>query len=208
MTDERSSARDLFVLTADADMSATMQGLLRRATDLGIRSIDFTVERHLNRDPGCRLRASHWLRPHIQDYSYALVLLDRHGCGSPASREQIQADVEQDLRRNGWLDRSKAIVIDPELEAWVWSSTNSAATVLGWNAHVELRRWLATRGFWPPRTAKPPAPKNAMKSVLEFKRIRNSSTIFEDLASAVELDMCVDPAFSELKETLSTWFPA
>ena len=199
---------DLFVLTADADASATMRQLLGRATDLGIRRIEFDVDRHLQRDPGCRVRASDWLRPHIQNYAYALVLFDRHGCGSQAPREQIQAEVEHDLRRNGWSERSKVIVIEPVLEAWVWAGTESVARVLGWEAHQDLREWLRTRRLWPARVAKPPRPKDAMKSVLECKQMRHSPRIFEDLASAVELDMCVDPAFGELRDTLARWFPA
>ena len=199
---------DLFVLTADADTSATMKELLRRATDLGIRRIEFRVDRHLQRDAGCRVRASQWLRPHILDYAYALVLFDLHGCGSQAPREEIQAEVEHDLRRNGWPERSKVIVIEPELEAWVWTGTESAARVLGWEEHQDLREWLRGRRLWPARLAKPPRPKDAMKSVLEFKQIRHSPRIFEDLASAVEFDMCADPAFGELRETLARWFPA
>ena len=199
---------DLVVLTADADTSATMRELLRRTTDLGIRRIEFSVDRHLDRDPGCRVRASHWLRPHIQNYAYALVLFDRHGCGSQAPREQIQAEVEHDLRRNGWSERSKVIVIEPVLEAWVWAGTESVARALGCEAHQDLREWLRTHRLWPARVAKPPRPKDAMKSVLEFKQKRHSPRIFEDLASAVELDMCADPAFGELRETLTRWFPA
>ena len=32
----------------------------------------------------------------------------------------VLVNVETDLSRNGWADRTKAIVIDPELEVWVW----------------------------------------------------------------------------------------
>lgn len=55
--------KDLFVLTADADMQAAMEALLSaRRRALGIRSIDFTVERHTQRDAGCRSRSADRLR--------------------------------------------------------------------------------------------------------------------------------------------------
>ena len=55
------------------------------------------------------------------NFEYALVVLDRVGCGAAAPRKEIQHAVEHDLSANGWRDRSKAIVIDPELETWIWN---------------------------------------------------------------------------------------
>jgi hypothetical protein len=44
--------RDLFVLTADADMQVVFRALLARPSDLQIRPISFEVDRHPNRDSG------------------------------------------------------------------------------------------------------------------------------------------------------------
>ena len=67
----------------------------------------------------------------------------------PGTREEIQEEVEIGLTRNGWEGRSKAIVIDPELEVWVWSRSPIVAEVLGWDTDIEaLRRWLESEDLW------------------------------------------------------------
>ena len=201
--------RDLYVLVADLDMLQTMEGLLSRAPSFGIRPIHYTVGRHLRRDPGCRTEASQYLRGYISDYKYALVVLDRNGCGAFASREEIQHAVESDLSANGWRNRSKAIVIDPELETWVWNGSNSVPKVLGWAGGYEgLRAWLATQDLWPSGSNKPPDPKEAMRAALRKVRRSVSARLFGQLAESTTLRHCQDSAFSELKDTLQHWFPA
>lgn len=101
-----SQQKDLFVLVADQDMYQAMQKLLARGDSLGIRSIRYSVDRHLRRDPGCRTDASRYLRNHIRFYRYALVVFDREGCGDAAPRGVIQQNVERSLERNGWRGRS------------------------------------------------------------------------------------------------------
>ena len=110
--------KDLFILAADADIEATMRGLLRRRQHaLGIRSIEFTIKRHWDRDPGCRRTAAMFASGYVSDHEYALVLFDKHGSGDEGTaRQGIQNAVEEELCRAGWKDRSKAIVIEPELE--------------------------------------------------------------------------------------------
>lgn len=125
--------KDLFALVADQDMVETTKALLKRHQGLGIRPIEYTVERHLRRDPGCRGDAARRLRPHLHQYDKAVVMFDKHGCGrEDSSREAIQREVERDLASNGWRDRAKAVVIDPELEASVWAGSNIVTQPLGW----------------------------------------------------------------------------
>ena len=114
-----------------------MKGLLVRTDSIDIAPMDFEIRRHVNRDSGCRTNAANFLRPYLRAYHYALVIFDRHGCGSRGTREEIQEEVEIDLTRNGWEGRSKAIVIDPELEVWVWSRSPIVAEVLGWDTDFE-----------------------------------------------------------------------
>ena len=105
--------RDLYVLVADQDMRETMLKLLGRSKSLGIRPVTYTVERHLNRDPGCRTDALRYLHPRASKYRRALIVFDKEGCGrESATREEIQREVEQDLACAGWRQRSKVIVID------------------------------------------------------------------------------------------------
>ena len=202
--------KDLFVLVADQDLLETMKSLLERPESLGIRPIEYGIDKHLQRDAGCRSDASRRLRPYIGSYRYALVLFDKHGSGrDDESRQDIQDKVEKDLSCNGWENRSKAIVIDPELEAWVWSTSNHVPGILGWeHNYAELKDWLSKSQLWPSDAMKPPDPKKAMKAALREKKRQLSASLFGQLAASVTLHGCADPAFNELRKTLQGWFPA
>jgi len=201
--------KDLYVLVADQDMLQTMEHLLRRGPSLEVRSIEYAIAKHLHRDPGCRSNAAQYLRRHSHQYKYALVMFDKHGCGDKNSREEIQRDVEDELFRNGWRDRSKVIVIDPELETWIWTASNRMPQVLGWQhgGYVGMKRWLASKGLWENNSAKPAEPKRALRAVLKEIGRRSSSSLFGKLAASVTLHGCEDPAFIELRDTLVHWFP-
>ncbi|MYA89911.1 MAG: hypothetical protein F4X97_15910 [Boseongicola sp. SB0662_bin_57] len=203
--------KDLFVLAADADIEATMRDLLnRRRPALGIRDIKFTMIRHMHRDPGCRREAAKVASSYINDHECALVLFDKDGSGDEGTERQlIQNAVEEDLRRSGWENRSKAIVIEPELETWVWSASANVGKVLGWNeGTVELRKWLGEQGLWPDDNAKPPNPKSALERAMKRKNLSPNALTFKALAERVSLQNCQDPAFLEVRETLQGWFPA
>lgn len=203
--------KDLWILVADADIEATMRGLLtHRQAALGIRSIEFTIMRHLQRDPGCRRQAVSTARGYLNDHKYALVLFDKVGSGDEgAERQRIQHAVEGDLRRSGWGNRSKAIVIEPELETWVWSASANVGKVLGWNEGTGvLRDWLRDHHLWPEDEAKPPDPKSALRRAMRVKNRSPTAVTFMTLARRVGLSACEDPAFREVRETLQGWFPA
>jgi hypothetical protein len=123
---------DLLLLVADVKMESSFRGLLERPQSLGIRPIQARVYRHPRRDPAvyreCHdfLRSRQWVSPH------ALVIFDREGCGSEASRQVLEDEVETRLAQNGWKGRSAAVVIDPELKAWVWSGSPHVDEALGW----------------------------------------------------------------------------
>ena len=199
---------DLFVLAADRDMANALEGLLSRSGDLGIRDVAFDVRRHPDRDSGCRTGSVEHLRPYLNRYDHALIVFDRHGCGDDRPRQDIQRYVEDGLARNGWERRAKAIVIDPELEAWTWSTSPAVSRILGWgDQYSALRRWLESQKLWPRGRSKPPDPKKAMRKAMQNKRVRRSSRQFSGLAKDVDFNGCQDPAFNELRQTLQAWFP-
>lgn len=205
-------AVDVVVLVADKDLEEAATALLRRTDDLGLGSFRFEVRRHPNHDGGCRTGAAHFLRPFLQRYRRSLVLFDRDGCGSDRPREEIQGGVEADLSRNGWADRTKAIVIDPELEAWVWGDLAQTSRTLGWEEDAAgLRRCLRSRRLWERHGTKPSDPKAAMRTAMEcaprVRRRKRSARLFAEIAGAAAVDDCRDPAFNELKRTLRAWFP-
>ena len=93
--------RDLIVLAADLDLVETMKALVARPGDLGIREIGCHVDKHRFKDPGCRNDPSTPLRPYIAEFAHALVVFDKEGSGSDASREEIQHNAERTWHATG-----------------------------------------------------------------------------------------------------------
>jgi hypothetical protein len=204
-----SEALHLVVLVAGADEKAAIEKLLaERAHSLGIRRLRVRVLKHPRRDPGCYQEAPDVLRPFVTLAQRALVVFDREGSGQEErDARAIAADLRARLARSGWDQRAAVIVIDPELEAWVWSDSPHVKATLGWtDRRLSPRQWLAARGEWPAERAKPPRPKECLEAVLRKTTRRFSSAIFAELAGRVSLEHCVDPAFRELGETLREWF--
>jgi len=201
---------DLVCLAADENMRQTLESILKRHQSLGIRAIRTQVYKHPGRDPGCYRQSPNFLRNHIDKAEHALVVLDQEGCGADQSmtREQIERDIEDRLRSNGWPDnRSAAIVIAPELETWVWSDSPHVAELLGWKPQSrELSAWLEQKGYLQPDERKPRRPKEAVEAALRFAKKPRSSSIYKQLAEVASLTGCVDPSFTKLKQTLGAWF--
>jgi len=203
-----SGAFDLLVLTADRDTAFALEGLLQRPDSLGIRPVNRQILTHPRRDPAV-LRQSHdFLRPFLRKASFALVVLDRQGCGDEgATRTVLETRVEKLLEQNGWRERCAVVVIDPELEAWVWSDSLHVDAVLGWPCQGrDLRTWLLERQFLQPGQLKPASPKEAVEAALREARRRRSSSIYRELARKVGFARCVDPAFLKLVAVLQSWF--
>jgi hypothetical protein len=198
---------DLVVLVADKNMSTAIAAILTNHDRLRIRSVDFRGPYlHPKRDPGVYNLAHDFLRPFQQQASNALVVFDRDGCGSPQTRDQLEADVEARLSQNGWSGRSAAIAIDPELENWVWSDSRHVAEALGWN-HTELRTWLVASGRQPEGARKPLNPKETIEQALRQKNIPRSSAVYRQIAERVSFERCADPTFLKLCIVLRRWFP-
>lgn len=202
--------KDLVVLTADRNMEYALKGILSRTDSLGIRnlSVDYLV--HPENDPGCLHRSHDFLKSFTRQYHYALVILDRDGCGQETkSRELLESAIEARLVDSGWEDRARAIVIDPELEAWIWSRSPQLDSILGWQGKSpDLRTWLHRKSFVADGQIKPADPKSALEQALRTVKKARSSSIYLNVAQRVSLDRCVDAAFNRLKQTLKQWFPA
>lgn len=209
MTQARPGLIDLVILVPDRNTEAAIKGILGRSRSLGIRNITFEVFVHPERDPGCYNRRSHdFLRSMAGRYAHALVVFDKAGCGQESQeRISIERNVEDNLRASGWGDRAAALVIDAELEAWVWTDSTHVPECLGWQGHMEdLRKWLDAKGLWPARSVKPPDPKRAMEQVLVEARKPRSSSIYLALAQRVSFQRCSDRAFRKLRLVLGKWF--
>lgn len=205
---------DLIVLVADKDMEQTVIGLLKkRLPALGIRALTFQILVHHEHDPGCLLRAHEMLRPYASRCRHALVMFDREGSGKEhdksnkkgKTRAELEQEVEKRLSQAGWEDRAAAVVIDPELEIWVWSQSQHVEQQLGWH-QGGLRDWLVQQELLGANELKPSDPKRAFLQALQKARKPRSPAIFSKLASAVSFETCTDEAFRKLRQTLIRWF--
>lgn len=96
MTDNRQYDKDLVVLAADKDMEFTMKGILHRPHSLGIKPISFETYRHPQKDPGCLQEGHDFLRPFVNKFRHALLMLDRRGCGKEnMGRERLEEEIEK-----------------------------------------------------------------------------------------------------------------
>lgn len=201
--------KDLVVLTADRNTQFALRGIVSRSNALGIRHIDADYFVHPQRDPGVLGDAHDFLRIYLRLYRYALVILDREGCGrEEKTREDLEKQLQENLERNGWKDRSAAVAIDPELEIWVWTPSDHVPAILGWKGnYASLKSWLTEKNFLQPGQPKPCRPKEAMEAILRERRIPRSSALYQELAQKVSFMGCTDPAFCKLRDTLQRWFP-
>ena len=199
---------DLAVLVPDRNMEAAVRGLLSRGRALGLRRLRFEIYVHVERDPGCFLRGHDFLRPMAGRFAHGLILLDRVGTGQERkTREELEKLVMTRLAASGWGDRAKAIVLDPELEVWVWSDSPHVDRCLGWaGRRPNLRAWLCTEGTWPEGASKPEDPKAAVEHALRRVGKPRSSAVYEGLATSVSLTNCADPAFLQFRQWLAEWF--
>ncbi len=105
----------------------------------------------------------------------------------------------------GWSD---VIVIEPEVEAWVWSDSPHVDACLGWHGRQpSLRHWLMHEGLMEPGGIKPRDPKEAFRRAVEETRTVPSSALFGKLARTVSVERCTDDAFNRFRQRLCSWFP-
>jgi hypothetical protein len=201
--------QDLVVLTADKNMQFALRGALLRAEALGIRPITFDFRVHAGRDGGARSSGADVLRSERRRFGCALLVLDFDGCG--ASAGQTPDDVESELDSQlelVWGGQAKAIVIDPELETWVWGSNNALHAALGWPLQEPVRDWLLRKGYTIGANGKPDQPKEAFKALVPVHQMPRSSALYESITEKISLASCKDASFQRLRQTLQRWFPA
>jgi hypothetical protein len=199
--------KDLIVLAADKSLQLVMQSLLGRFADLRVREISFDAVIHVRRDPGVCLDAHNFLRPLLRGYGNAVAICDWHGCGQEArSRQEIESRIEENLFANGWGDRAAAIVIDPEIENWIWGDWRATSRILNWRGDQDLRQWLIEKSLLGPSDAKPHDPKGAFKSALRCVDKRWSSAFHQQIATEARFEGCIDAAFLKLRSVLHGWF--
>lgn len=200
---------DLVCLLADKCIEAAIVEVLRRPEALGIRAIQFEAIVHPRRDPGCFLEAGDLLAGYTARAEHALVVLDLDWTAPTKIGADLERQLEESLQKVGSAGWARAVVIDPELEAWVFSDSPHVATALGWPESVgTLRAALEAQGLWKGGQSKPHDPKAAVDWALRRARVPRSSSMYRELAKRVSLRNCEDRSFKRLTDLLRGWFGA
>jgi hypothetical protein len=200
---------DLIMLVPGKDEHECFDALLSsRRQSLGIRVVRYQILVHPRRDSGCFQEAPVVLQPFLNRANACLVVLDHEGSGQegrPAS--DVGDDLKQRLKDSGWKDRAEVLVLEPELESWVWSDSPHVDEILGWaERQPDVRQWLKKRGLWTQGDLKPARPKECLQAALRQVSVRRSSAIYRELAKRVGLERCQDPAFHAFKRIVQAWF--
>lgn len=211
--------RDCVFFVADSTMRQALLGFLTRADafkgyNLGTAPFRFDPNEDLfssaTLDPGTYTTGEELLRPFQATHRRAVLILDAEWDGSPGA-ETIRTDLTARIAKTGWVaDAYRVIVIDPELESWIWQRNNKVAKALKFDSVDEMVKAVEQAMIpWPADQPKPTRPKEALKAVATKRRgIGFSSAIHKAITATVSTRDCADPAFQQLRETLQTWFPA
>jgi hypothetical protein len=199
---------DIVLLVADKNIQFALRGALSRPKALGIRPIKPHFLVHSGRDGGVRTSGHLLLRAELHRYGFAMMLLDHEGSGQEQmSPLELENELDRTLRSD-WGNRAKVIVIDPEVDIWIWGSDNALRNTLDWRMPGSIREWLSAQRFEFGPNGKPSRPKEAFEAVIRKLRRPRSSSEYEAITSKVSLRACRDPAFARFRDQLRVWFPA
>lgn len=207
--------RDCFFLVADINMREVIRAFFGRNEwhrVVGCRKFVFDPEQDIRHaaglnDPGLYTRGHEIARALRSTHRNIVVLLDAEWDGSPPRRE-IESHMLSNLVNVGWSSESAAIiVIEPELESWIWVDSPHVAKALGFTNPGDPRIWLGAQGLWAEGATKPSDPKGAVELALEYTGKSRSSSRYRQVIAQASLSRCTDAAFIRLKETLQRWFP-
>ena len=202
--------KDLVILAADKDLEYALKGLLARPEALGIRPVDADIFVEPEHDPACALRGVDFLGNLSAQYGHGLLIFDHKGSGREAMTPQdLQTSLNKAFAGSVWGERARAVVLSPELEAWIWSDSPHVDAVAGWRYRdPKLRLWLIEQNYLRESEAKPKRPKEAFEAALREAQKPRSASLYQQMAERVSLRRCTDAAFLELKGILSDWFPS
>ena len=199
--------KDLFILVADKNAEYALKGALARPEALGIRPIEFEIRTHPGRDGGTRKTGPELLALQRRQYCHGLLMLDFEGSGTFLA-DAVALEKQLDGRLdNQWKNAAKAIVIEPELDIWIWGSDNAVEVSIEWPAGKSVREWLREQSFEFDANEKPTRPKEALEAALRVPALPRSSALYQHIASRISLARCKDTAFIRLRNQLLAWFP-
>jgi hypothetical protein len=210
--------RPLVFHLADGQMEASFLAFFGQsgyAHKLGCARFDFDPEEDIlrvpeHKDPQVFGWAHENLRPFLRSHERAVVVLDRQFPGTPpGGAEEIRQTIKRRLVRAGWReDHCEIVVIQPMLEAWLWTDSPHVEAALGHRRPPTLRSKMQQQGLWPEGLDKPPDLKHATATAAAWGGIVCDAALFTTVfASPRSLSGCKEPGFLLLRDTLRRWFP-
>ncbi len=202
--------KDLIVTVADSYQQKLMEALLPRVpVSSHTRNFSFDIILNPNHDSGSYNESHELLRPFINQYRFAIVLFDQEGCGMEhlKSGKEIEVDVYNQMNNNGWEQRNSVIVIEPELENWMWQDNVHVEQAIGWEKVNSLYDWARNEGLIRMDAIKPERPKETLEKALRISNKPKSASTYRKIAENVSYRKCTDPAFLKLIHQLQLWFP-
>lgn len=156
-------------------------------------------------DGGLHRRAHELLRRYLSTHERALVVLDQQFGGERAA-DVVRRDILANLTTSGWSrENVDVVVIDPEIEVWLWKDNPNVWTSLGCDGS-----WLdklQDEGKWLEGRPKPQDPKGAIQEIIRKNQMGSYSAVYSMIASKVSVKHCTDESFVHFRSCLQQWFP-
>lgn len=205
--------KDLLLLAADADAGAFFSSLISRGEALGIRPITLDTDRHPGRDSGVVQSGPELLSMRKGQYRRTLLILDHHGSGRDQrmSPSELAASLQLRLDQCTWTHKSLVVVLEPEVERWLWSTGAALARHFGVSQDVLTRyanHWCKSVGLTLD-DAKAEKPKELFEGVVRgsLRRTLSPRDFARIGALASVRALSAEPDFVRLRAALRGWFP-
>ena len=200
--------KDLLLVVPCKDTQFTLRGGLSRPEAIGIRPVTHDMIVHSGRDPGVRTTGADLANLRRAQFRHALLVFDHEGCGEEECLpEEMQQQIEKKLKPV-WGENARVVVVNPEVDVWLWGSDNSLAEVLSWPSEEGgIREWLKAQGWQFSAEGKPIRPKEALEQLLEVLKEPRSASLYEKVAKKLSMQKCSDGAFQRTLGILRQWFP-
>ena len=198
--------KNLLILCADPSIKVTVETLLaKRKKSLNISDISYELKVHDDRDTGVLNEGLELTRKYRNQFHKFILIFDYDGCGSSESPEEIRERLLNQGRSLGFSeDNLELIIINPELEIWVWKNIIHLAKMVGWT-ESQLRDWLKSN--YGIENKKPEKPQAVYRKLLWHRQKPKSADNFRYLAEKISLRNCQEQGFKLFSETLRKWFP-
>lgn len=213
--------RDIIFHLADRHMEDGLRAFFSRDNwhyVLGCErfNIDPESESDIYRVPGCT-DGGVWKHAHANlqlfkdKYRHAVIVLDAAFEPHPGAAV-LRDDISRRMIASGWAnDRFSVIVIQPELEAWLWAPNLNVALAFGYANFDQLRGALEAEALWNAGEPKPHDLKGARDHAAKHGGKKTGGPIFKNVFGNISrraLDLCTEPGFEALRISVRTWFPS